>query len=197
MRPEREMAVTDGTFAPADLHAAPGTLLARGLPVGRFSPSSGILRAWQRMSWLWASGPAGRVLARVIRGHIRRAYGCYIAPTTHVGEGVYLPHPVGVVIGDNAVIGDGVTIYQHVTIGQDGAAGRCPRIGAGATIFAGATVIGGIEIGAGAVIGANAVVKTSVPAGHIAVGVPARILPPRPFGHEALQTEALRTEARR
>ncbi|MDF2640142.1 MAG: hypothetical protein K0R64_3126 [Novosphingobium lindaniclasticum] len=171
MRPEREMAVTFGDAMPVS--PAP-----KRLPVGRMSPSSGILRAWQRMSKLWASGPTGRVLARAIRGHIRRAYGCYIAPTTQVGEAVYLPHPVGVVIGDNAVIADGVTIYQNVTIGQDGAAGRCPRIGAGATIFAGATVIGDIEIGAGAVIGANAVVKTSVPAGHIAVGVPARILPP-------------------
>jgi serine O-acetyltransferase len=181
MRPEREMAVTFG-------EAPPLLPVPTRLPVGRMSPSSGVLRAWQRMSALWASGPAGRVLARAIRGHIRRAYGCYIAPTTKVGEAVYLPHPVGVVIGDNAVIADGVTIYQNVTIGQDGAAGRCPRIDAGATIFAGATVIGDIEIGAGAVIGANAVVNTSVPAGHIAVGVPARILPPRP----AARVEAVR-----
>lgn len=148
------------------------------LPVRRYSASGRILADWQRMSRLWQSGFIGRFIARQIRGRIRRRYGCYLAPTSRVGAAVYLPHPVGVVVGDNAVIGSGVTIYQHVTIGQDGMAGRCPRIGDGVVIFAGAVVIGDIEVGEGAIIGANAVVKQSVPPGRVAVGVPARLLEP-------------------
>lgn len=42
-------------------------------------------------------------------------------------------------------------------------------------IGAGCVLLGDIEIGDGAVIGANAVVTKSVPAGCVAVGVPARI----------------------
>jgi len=147
-----------------------------GLPVRRLSPSGTLLLKWQLMCKLWTRGRVGRMLARGVRRHIRRAYGCYIAPTSRVGRGVYLPHPVGVVIGDNAVICDGVTIYQNVTLGQNDIAGSCPRIDGGATIFAGAVLIGGIVIGEGALVGANAVVRTSVPAGQVAVGVPARIL---------------------
>jgi serine O-acetyltransferase len=38
-------------------------------------------------------------------------------------------------------------------------------------------LLGPISIGDDAAIGANAVVITDVPAGHIAVGVPARVRP--------------------
>ena len=40
---------------------------------------------------------------------------------------------------------------------------------------AGAKVVGPIEVGDGCRIGANAVVRTSVPPGYLAVGVPAVI----------------------
>ncbi|MGE2836582.1 serine O-acetyltransferase [Mycobacterium sp. SMC-4] len=146
------------------------------LPVGRLSASNAILLKWRLMTWLWGRGPYASFVARVIRGHIRRTYGCYLSPASKVGRAVYLPHPVGVVVGDNATICDGVTIYQHVTIGQAQEAGLCPRIGRGAKIFAGAVLIGDIVIGDGAVIGANAVVRSSVPPNEVAVGVPARVV---------------------
>lgn len=147
------------------------------LPVGRFSPSAAILRQWGAMSRLWARGGLGRHAARLIRGHVQRRFGCYISPTSVVGKGVFLPHPVGIVIGDTVVVGDGATIYQNVTIGQGGAGDAAyPVIGDGATLYAGCVVIGGVRIGRGAVIGANAVVRSSVPDGAIAVGVPARVV---------------------
>jgi acetyltransferase-like isoleucine patch superfamily enzyme len=49
-------------------------------------------------------------------------------------------------------------------------------IGGGAWLGAGAKVLDGVTIGDGAVIGAAAVVRTAVPAGAIAVGVPAKIV---------------------
>ena len=43
-------------------------------------------------------------------------------------------------------------------------------------IGTGAVILNNVKIGAGAKIGANAVVTNDVPAGAIAVGVPARII---------------------
>ena len=145
------------------------------LPVGPLHPGARILRLWHIMAWLWARGGVWRLLARFARGRIQRRYGCYISPSAVVGEAVYLPHPVGIVIGDAAVIGDGATIYQNVTIGQSGARAY-PTIGAGAILYAGCVVVGDLRIGAGAVIGANAVVRASVPDGATAAGVPARVI---------------------
>jgi len=49
-------------------------------------------------------------------------------------------------------------------------------IGAGAWIGAGAKILDGVTIGDRAVVGAAAVVRESVPAGAIAVGIPARVV---------------------
>ena len=49
-------------------------------------------------------------------------------------------------------------------------------VGAGAWLGAGAKVLDGVNVGDGAVIGAAAVVRSAVPAGAIAVGVPAKIV---------------------
>ena len=73
-------------------------------------------------------------------------------------------------IGDDVVIRQGVTIGLRTT-GRRGA----PVIGNRVDIGAGAKLLGNIRIGDDAVIGANAVVLCDVPAGALAVGVPAVI----------------------
>ena len=49
-------------------------------------------------------------------------------------------------------------------------------VGAGAWLGAGAKILDGVTVGDGAVIGAAAVVREAVPAGAIAVGIPARVV---------------------
>jgi acetyltransferase-like isoleucine patch superfamily enzyme len=49
-------------------------------------------------------------------------------------------------------------------------------IGAGAWLGAGAKILDGVVVGDGAIVGAGAVVREAVPAGAIAVGIPARVV---------------------
>lgn len=96
-----------------------------------------------------------------------------------IGGGLLLPHPNGVVINPAAKIGPNCLIFQQVTIGTGGAIQGCPIIGGHVDIGAGAKVLGGITIGDHALIGANAVVVRDVPAGWVAVGIPAESRPRR------------------
>jgi len=73
------------------------------------------------------------------------------------------------------VIGENCSIYHGVTLGDLGGWGGSPRVGNQVLIGAGAKLLGNIVIGDDCVICANAVVNTSVPSGHVAVGVPAII----------------------
>lgn len=95
------------------------------------------------------------------------------------GRGVFFPHTTGVVIGDTWDIGSRVTIMQGVTLGkkyhQNSPLTRS-QIGDDVMISAGAKIIGELSIGNSAIVGANAVVLQSIPAGAVAVGVPAKII---------------------
>jgi serine O-acetyltransferase len=90
------------------------------------------------------------------------------------GGGLVLPHPNGIVVHPGAEIGPNCMIFQQVTIGTGPKAGL-PRIGGHVDVGPGAKILGGVHVGDHAVIGANAVVLSDVPAGGVAVGVPAKI----------------------
>jgi serine O-acetyltransferase len=109
---------------------------------------------------------------------IRRTYGIEVEYCTKLGRRVVIDHQSGIVINGYSEIGDDCRLRQNVTIGiktlddPDGA----PKLGRRVDIGAGAVVLGRIEVGDDAQIGANAVVLRDVPAGALAVGVPARII---------------------
>lgn len=116
----------------------------------------------------------GRAMGRVWWWWTCRSFGAEIAIAASIGQGLYVPHPYGIVVGECAM-GDGVTILQNVTIGKRSrAAGGIPIIGDGVYLAAGAVIVGDVTIGPGASIGANAVVLGDIPAGATAVGAPAK-----------------------
>jgi serine O-acetyltransferase len=113
-----------------------------------------------------------------------------IHPAAEIGEGLFIDHGSGVVIGETAKIGDDVTLYQGVTLGGTGFATgkRHPTVQDNVTIGSGAKLLGPITIGHGAKIGANSVVITDVPANSTVVGNPGhpvKIDGKRPEGPDA------------
>jgi len=101
--------------------------------------------------------------------------GISIPAHAQIGKGIRIHHFGGIIIHSDVVIGEGCTIYQGVTIGDLGGRGGVPHIGNHVLIGAGAKVLGAITVGDFCRIGANAVVLNPVPAGCLAVGVPAVI----------------------
>ncbi|MBA2448648.1 MAG: serine O-acetyltransferase [Chloroflexi bacterium] len=109
--------------------------------------------------------------------HLNRALtGIEIHPGARIGEGLFIDHGMGVVIGETAEIGDDVTIYQGVTLGGTSRRRRKrhPTLRDGVIVGAHAQLIGAIEIGEGARVGAGSVVVGSVPPYSTVVGVPGR-----------------------
>ena len=100
--------------------------------------------------------------------------GIEIHPAAQIGEGLFIDHGAGVVIGETADIGNDVTLYQGVTLGGTGFATgkRHPTVQDNVTIGSGAKLLGPITIGHGAKIGANSVVITDVPPNSTVVGNP-------------------------
>lgn len=116
--------------------------------------------------------------ARRISQKTARKTGIEIHPGAQIGEGLFIDHGHGVVIGETAIIGDNVTLYQGVTLGGTGkeSGKRHPTIGNNVMIGAGAKVLGSFTIGDNCKIGAGSVVLENVPSNSTVVGVPGRIV---------------------
>lgn len=95
-----------------------------------------------------------------------------------IGRNFVIDHFGGIIISGFARFGDDCRIRNGVTVGLRRVDDpRAPVIGNNVDIGAGAKLLGPITIGDDVMIGANAVVLCDVPAGCIAVGVPARVRP--------------------
>ncbi len=118
-----------------------------------------------------------RVVARAVSFVSRMLTGIEIHPGAKIGNGFFIDHGMGVVIGETTIIGDNVTLFQGVTLGGTGkqTGKRHPTIKDNVVIGAGAKVLGNIIIESNSYIGANAVVLTSMPENSTIVGVPGRV----------------------
>jgi serine O-acetyltransferase len=127
--------------------------------------------------WRWRL----KLLARWISQLARTLTGIEIHPGATIGQGLFIDHGMGVVIGETAEIGADVTLYQGVTLGGTSLekGKRHPTLGDGVVVGAGAKVLGAITVGEYSRVGANAVVVKPVPACAVVVGVPGEIVEPR------------------
>ena len=116
--------------------------------------------------------------ARYISQRGARKTGIEIHPGATIGEGFFIDHGNGVIIGETTEIGKNVTLYQGVTLGGTGKehGKRHPTIGDNVMISAGAKVLGSFKIGDNSKIGAGSVVLEAVPPNSTVVGVPGRVV---------------------
>ena len=126
--------------------------------------------------WLWQHGL--KFFARWGSHVTRFLTGIEIHPGAVIGDGFFIDHGMGVVIGETSEIGHNVTIYHGVTLGGTSLVHgkRHPTIEDNVVIGAGAKVLGAIVIGSNSRIGANAVVVKSVPPDSVVVGVPGQVV---------------------
>jgi len=118
------------------------------------------------------------VAYRTLFRGVRNFYGIELPYSTQIGRRVIIEHQGSIVIHGSAVIGDDCILRHGVTLGNRNRERPydAPRLGSGVSVGAGAKILGAIAIGDGAQIGANAVVRTDIPAGSVAVGIPARVI---------------------
>ncbi|GJQ59083.1 MAG: serine acetyltransferase [Candidatus Scalindua sp. AMX11] len=113
-------------------------------------------------------------IPRMMSEYLHEKTGIDIHPGAKIGNGFFIDHGTGVVIGSTSIIGNNVKLYQHVTLGalsltdvdrlRNEQKKRHPTVEDNVTIYAGATILGGkTVIGSGSVIGGNVWLTRSVP----------------------------------
>ena len=117
-------------------------------------------------------------LARFLCERAKRKTGIEIHPGATIGDGFFIDHGSGVVIGETTIIGNNVTIYHGVTLGGTSLdkVKRHPTVMDNVMIGAGAKILGNITIGSNTKIGANAVVTKNIPNDSVVVGVPGKCI---------------------
>lgn len=114
---------------------------------------------------------------KVLYKHVEWFCGISLPDTVQVGRRVRLWHHGGMILMARA-IGDDAQVRQNTTFGvvRTDHDFELPIIMSGADIGVGACILGPVTVGRQAVIGANAVVIRDVPAGGVAVGIPAKVI---------------------
>lgn len=131
---------------------------------------------YHRIAHYFYQAGAGLV-ARIIAELAHSDTGIDIHPGAQIGEGFFIDHGTGVVIGETAIIGNRVRLYQAVTLGAkrfpadekghlEKGLPRHPIVEDDVVIYAGATILGRITVGKGAIIGGNVWLTCSVEPGR-------------------------------
>ena len=124
-------------------------------------------------------------IRKLMRMHYKRLlvnrYGIYynLEKSSHIGKGLFLPHPTSIVFGAGVNLGENCVVYQNVTFGakirgmeKDGNDGY-PQVGNNCVFYAGAIIIGPIQVKDGTQVGANSVLLSDTEMSSIYAGAPA------------------------
>ncbi|MGA6992724.1 MAG: serine O-acetyltransferase [Candidatus Deferrimicrobiaceae bacterium] len=139
-------------------------------------PGFHAVRFHRAAHWLWERNL--RFPARLLSHVSRFMTGIEIHPGATIGEGFFIDHGMGVVIGETAEIGKNVTLYHGVTLGGTSwrKGKRHPTIEDNVIIGANAAILGPIRVGENSKIGSGSVVNREVPPHSTVVGIPGRVV---------------------
>ena len=139
-------------------------------------PNTNCMFLVRKMMYHDNKGGIHRIIAKLYFILIHRRYGCCIFPSAKIGKGLFIPHPVGIVIG-KCIIGENFTIYQNSVIGVkhhgDEPMGLTPVIGNNVVLGSGSMVFGKVHVADNVVIGANSVVNKDISKSGLYCGCPA------------------------
>jgi UDP-N-acetylbacillosamine N-acetyltransferase len=160
---------------------AMGELLQEGLRDGFVAIGDNQVR--RRLSLLWVEG--GGQLVNIVDPHAVIAREIPIGPGTVLMPGVMVDAASSV--GQGCILNTSCTVahdclvedFAHLSAGVN-VSGGC-TVGEAATLGIGCTVARGARVGRRSTVGAGAAVIGDVPDDAVAIGVPARVPPPRPL----------------
>ena len=132
-----------------------------------------------RASRIWHKGGLiNHIWAVILSKRNYRRYGCQIYPQSIVGEGLSIPHFVGIVVGSTTELGDNCTIFPNVVFGAayhpdtpNPLGRRHPKCGNNCVFGANSLIIGRIMIGNNVTIGAGSIVTKDIPDNAVVIGV--------------------------
>lgn len=116
---------------------------------------------------------------RAMRIHNKniKLYGSEIYPQVKIGEGLYIPHCTGIIVGSTTEIGKNCTIYPNVVFGAryspskgNPVGRRHAKCGDNCVFGANSSIIGDVIIGNNVVVGAGAVITKDIPDNAVVVG---------------------------
>lgn len=123
--------------------------------------------------WVWV--PAAIMLA-VLRKLLVVVTGADLHPAADIGAGTLIQHGSQIRVMANTRIGVDCTLSQVCSMGS-GVTPGAPKIGDHVYIAPHVCILGPVRIGDGSTIAPCSLVLADVPAGHTAIGVPARMVP--------------------
>jgi serine O-acetyltransferase len=119
------------------------------------------------------------LIPRIMSEYTHSLTGIDIHPGATIGQGFFIDHGTGVVIGETSHIGNNVKIYQGVTLGAKSFPldehgrpikhiQRHPTVEDGVVVYANSTILGGdTVIGKGTVVAGNVFLMQSTPPGSL------------------------------
>jgi serine O-acetyltransferase len=92
--------------------------------------------------------------------------------SSHIGPGLRLPHPHGIILSGHSTLGPNCTLFHNVTLGvnEHRDPTHAPTLGENVYVGVNACLIGGINVGDGTTIGANSTLTTSAAPHSVVVG---------------------------
>ena len=109
-------------------------------------------------------------------------YHCVMPCSARLGPGIWVPHPLGIVLNSRARLGAGVWLRQGAEIVHvwEEDKDKSGIVGDRAQLNSGCILLRGGVVGNDSIVAARAVVTKTVPPGHLAMGIPAKFTPLKP-----------------